>query len=208
MAFLYVHSSGLLVWPGEGCAERAERGGGDDLDVAAGRDWVSVTRSSQTWNEVSSDSRAAASAVVQVGVEPSFLAQPLDDGLGSAHPVAGPVAPCGCRGRVGIAGAVQGPGDGRDPGDCARSACGAQARICPAASPAACTAAMPAVELLPVIEVHDQCLEQLGVVGVVKIKRRPRDAWPVLGDRRHGGDGIALLLQELAGGVQDPVLRA
>jgi hypothetical protein len=74
----------------------------------------------------------------------------------------------------------------------------AQARIWPAASPASCTA---------VIEVRDQCLEELGVVGEVKIERLPRDARGA-GDRRHGGDGIALLLQELAGGVQDPVPRA
>ena len=33
-----VRSGGLLVGPGHGGAERAERGGGDDLDVAAGRD--------------------------------------------------------------------------------------------------------------------------------------------------------------------------
>ena len=63
------------------------------------------------------------------------------------------------------------------------------------------------LELLPVTDVRDQCLEQLGVVGEVKIKRLPRDARRA-GDRRHRGDDIALLLQKLAGGVQDPVPRA
>ena len=34
----WVRLGGLLVGPGQGGAERAERGGGDDLDVATGRD--------------------------------------------------------------------------------------------------------------------------------------------------------------------------
>jgi hypothetical protein len=57
----------LLVGADQGKAERAERRGGDDLDVAVGRDLGANYQVLPAWNEVSSHSRTAGSAVVQLG---------------------------------------------------------------------------------------------------------------------------------------------